>query len=169
MTEGTPRTRDRSVRRIAAFATLPVGVTLLLHQLLGEPATVLAFNVSPLMVAPFDHVGPLEYGGQQGLAAFAVMTGSFLLLWRLLAWLLPAGVAHRPRAAAGFGLLVGGALSNATEVLLRGAALDWLWLPVGGNRYIVANAADAALATGLLLLVAAIVGDLWSGRESLPA
>ena len=58
-------------------------------------------------------------------------------------------------AAAGFGLIVGGAIGNIVDRILYGHVIDFLLLHVGDRVLFVFNLADFALTLGPLLLIIA--------------
>lgn len=64
------------------------------------------------------------------------------LAWRATHWLM----------AAGYGLVVGGALGNLADRSLHGAVFDYLFLHLGPAPLFVFNFADAAITVGVLLL-----------------
>ena len=58
-------------------------------------------------------------------------------------------------AAAGFGLIIGGALGNLIDrILFNGAVFDYLALHLGSVQLFVCNFSDIAISAGVLLLVA---------------
>lgn len=94
----------------------------------------------------------LRSDGPAGPLIFALLAllASLLLgfwLWRAQNW----------AAAAGFGLLIGGALGNALDRLRHGAVADFLYfhtpISLGPLSNYVFNLADAAIFVGVLLLV----------------
>ena len=76
------------------------------------------------------------------LAAVAAFVG--YLAWRS---------ANRLQAA-GYGLVVGGALGNLADRAFSGAVFDYLFLHLGGFSLFVFNFSDAAISAGVLLLAA---------------
>lgn len=87
--------------------------------------------------------------GPYVFAALALLASVLLGLWL---WR-----AHNRVAAAGFGLLIGGALGNALDRLRHGAVADFLYfhtpISLGPLSNYVFNLADAAIFVGVLLLV----------------
>jgi signal peptidase II len=69
----------------------------------------------------------------------------------LLAWWLSRSRSALP--AAGLGLIIGGALGNATDRILHGAVVDYLDLHAFGRHFFVFNLADAAINVGVVLLI----------------
>jgi signal peptidase II len=63
-------------------------------------------------------------------------------------------------AAAGFALILGGALGNLIDRIRLGYVIDFLWLHLGEVTLFVFNVADVALTLGPALL---IVAYLWPG------
>jgi signal peptidase II len=81
----------------------------------------------------------------------AVLLALTLTATGLLAWWL-----FRSRSAApavGLGLIIGGALGNATDRLAHGAVIDYLDLHAFGRHFFVFNVADAAINVGVALLI----------------
>lgn len=87
------------------------------------------------------------------LAAVAMLVG--FLAWRS---------AHRLEAA-GFGLVLGGALGNLADRGLDGAVFDYLFLHLGRISLFVFNFSDFAITAGAVLLIAYA---LQPPRESVP-
>jgi signal peptidase II len=56
--------------------------------------------------------------------------------------------------AAGYGLILGGALGNLIDRALYGAVFDFLYLHLGGMPLFVCNFADIAISGGVVLLLA---------------
>lgn len=85
-------------------------------------------------------------------------TGRYVLSAGLLMVILLVGMmawrATERLAAAGYGLIVGGALANLADRSLYGAVFDYLSLHLGATPLFVFNAADAAISLGVMLLVA---------------
>jgi hypothetical protein len=164
MEQTAPRRRSNRRALFLAVGALPIGATLLIHQLLGDPVFRPGVPISPFAIAPHDHVGPLEVVGFSDLGALAVLSAiyGFLLL------LLHVYYGHLrelpTQGAVGLALLLGGAASNSVEVLMRGAALDWLWISLDGQAAIVANAADAGIISGVLLTIGTMTADFWGDR-----
>ena len=143
--------------RTARITLLPIGAAFLLHQLLGEPAGYPAVLVAPLAIAPYDHVGPLNFLGFTDLTAFLLLQLQFVLIVALLSWVSGGSHAIPARAVVGLGLLLGGSVANGVETLIRGATLDYLWIDIGNHQLLVANVADLAIAMGVLFLVSTVV------------
>ena len=80
-------------------------------------------------------------------AQLAIVAGLGVWLWR----------AQKKWLALGLGLVIGGALGNAADRLLRGAVADFFYLhtslPVGPLANYVFNLADAAITFGVALLL----------------
>ena len=67
--------------------------------------------------------------------------------------------------AAGYGLVVGGALGNLADRAFGGAVFDYLFLHLGSISLFVFNFSDAAISAGALLVVA----DALLSSPSVPA
>ncbi|WP_398310484.1 signal peptidase II [Zoogloea sp.] len=87
-------------------------------------------------------------GGWQRYAFIALASAvSGVLAFRLL-----QGVATRWEGW-GYGLLLGGALGNLTDRVIRGAVVDYLDLHAGGWHWPAFNLADTALCLSVLILL----------------
>jgi signal peptidase II len=75
----------------------------------------------------------------------------------ILAWR-----ATRTVTAAGFGLVIGGALGNLIDRSLFGAVFDYLSLHLGTTPLFVCNFSDIAISLGVVLL---LVDELVAGRR----
>lgn len=82
--------------------------------------------------------------------AIALIASSFLLVMILRPQ-------TRPLERAAFGLILGGALGNAADRLLRGAVVDWIDVHWGAYHWPAFNAADVGISAG----VAVLVLDAW--------
>jgi signal peptidase II len=69
----------------------------------------------------------------------------------LLAWWLIRS--RSGLAAAGLGLIIGGAVGNAIDRIVHGAVVDYLDLHAFGRHFFVFNLADAAINVGVVLLM----------------
>jgi signal peptidase II len=56
-------------------------------------------------------------------------------------------------AAAGFGLIIGGALGNLIDRVFHGAVFDYLALHLGSVQLFVCNFSDIAISAGVLCLI----------------
>ena len=79
------------------------------------------------------------------LTAFSVTVVAFLSVWL---WRVKSRL-----AAAGIGLIVGGALGNAADRAMYGAVVDFLDLHIFERHLFVFNLADAAISAGVAMLV----------------
>jgi signal peptidase II len=116
----------------------------------------------PVTLAPFlDVVMSWNYGvsyslfpAHEGAARALLLAGQAVIVAGLLVWMWRA----RSRlTAVALGLVVGGALGNATDRIARGAVADFFWLhttlPVGPLANYVFNVADVAITLGVALLL----------------
>jgi signal peptidase II len=87
----------------------------------------------------------------------STVTGSFVLVSILVALSLVVAVfAWRARhmlAAAGLGLILGGALGNLLDRCLYGAVLDFLALHLGKMQLFICNLSDIYVSAGVVLLL----------------
>jgi signal peptidase II len=87
-----------------------------------------------------------DYGGLALIAlTLAICAGVFIFWWR-------AGEGGRI-ATIGYGLIVGGALGNLVDRVLRGHVVDFLLLHIGDWTLFVFNLADTALTLGPIVLL----------------
>jgi signal peptidase II len=105
----------------------------------------------PLRLTLVDNTG-ISYGLLQGgdltrwaLAAFALAVSVALAVW---AWR-----AEKLITAIGLGFILGGALGNVADRVLRGAVVDFLDARQIGFPWIF-NPADSAITVGIILLLA---------------
>jgi signal peptidase II len=111
-----------------------------------------------LRVAPFlNFVLAMNRGVSFGLfntnqslnaAVFALIAA--LIVAALLVWL------HRAKGAllhVAIGLVVGGAIGNVIDRLLRGAVVDFLDFHLGNWHWFIFNLADSAISVGVALMV----------------
>lgn len=89
------------------------------------------------------------------LTAFSITVVGLLAVWL---WR-----AKSRLVAAGIGLIVGGALGNATDRAAYGAVVDFLDLHAFGRHFFVFNLADAAISAGVALLI--VDGLFGEGRK----
>ena len=72
--------------------------------------------------------------------------------------------------AIGLGSIIGGALGNAADRILRGGVVDYLDLHAFGRHFFVFNLADAAINVGVaLLLVEVMFGSRGQSQVNKPA
>ena len=83
--------------------------------------------------------------------AQGILVGLSLLVSAMLwIWLCRS---YRPVTAAALGLVIGGALGNALDRLIRGAVADFFQLHWGNWTWYVFNLADVAIVAGVALLL----------------
>jgi signal peptidase II len=112
----------------------------------------------PVNVMPgFDLVMIWNYGISYGwFASHSQVTRWILIVLSVaVAVLLWVWLARqtRPHVAAAIGLVLGGAIANATDRLLHGAVADFFHLYVAGFSWYVFNIADMAIVAGVLVLM----------------
>jgi signal peptidase II len=83
---------------------------------------------------------------QLALAAFAAISATLLAIW------LAKGVDNR-MAAAGVGLIIGGALGNGLDRLTLGGVADFFSLHAFGYYWYIFNIADVAIVAGVACLL----------------
>jgi signal peptidase II len=92
-------------------------------------------------------------------SAEAALLAFTLAATALLAWWLSRSRSGLP--AAGLGLIIGGALGNATDRIVHGAVVDYLDLHAFGRHFFVFNLADAAINIGVALLIVDLLPIQW--------
>jgi signal peptidase II len=95
----------------------------------------------------FNEHGMAAGGGWQSIAfsilALVVVAGLSVALWRTRSlW-----------SAAGFGLIIGGAIGNLVDRLRLGSVVDFIDFFIGHWHWYTFNVADAAICTGVGLLL----------------
>ena len=140
------------MRILCLVALLPVAITVALHQVVPGLPLPHPDTVRPFAIGPYDHVAPLDIFGLTGIPALMVIAGMFFAA--VVLFIGGGRIGTKPTRIewAGFGFLGGGLLSNAGEVTLRGAVIDWVWFSPNGTSAIIFNAADVALVTGGVLI-----------------
>jgi signal peptidase II len=88
---------------------------------------------------------------QNSVAGRAALLGFTAAAVALLIWWL--ATCRSALAAAGLGAIIGGALGNALDRVIRGAVVDYLDLHILGWHLFVFNLADAAINIGVAVLV----------------
>jgi len=120
----------------------------------------------PVSVLPgFDFVMVWNYGISYGwfashsqatrwiLIALSIAVAALLVVW--------LARQIRPWVAAAIGLVLGGALANATDRLVHGAVADFFHLYYGDFSWYVFNIADVAIVAGVIVLMY----DSWTSPE----
>ncbi|MBN9554368.1 MAG: signal peptidase II [Alphaproteobacteria bacterium] len=87
--------------------------------------------------------------GDKGRYVLIAVLASVVLLVAVLAWR-----STNRLQAAGYGLVIGGALGNLIDRSLNGAVFDYLFLHLGPAPLFVFNFPDVAISAGVLLLAA---------------
>jgi len=117
---------------------------------------------SALRLAPSTNDG-IAFGLLQG-------TGPVPVVLSIGTMVAIAVYAHRHRAdrpvAVGLGLLVGGALANLIERLMRGAVVDYVDMGLGDLRWPTFNVGDVAISIAVLVLAAV---SIWRDRSTRPS
>ncbi|HEY0267381.1 MAG TPA: signal peptidase II, partial [Rhizomicrobium sp.] len=140
-------------RRIAALCALAVA----LLNFPGEAMVLAHAGTGTLIPGLADFHPAWNRGVSFSLLTQDSATGRILLSLVLAAIVvLVAAMAWRTReklAAAGYGLIVGGALANLSDRIRHGAVLDYLALHLGSVPLFVCNFADIAISAGVALVV----------------
>jgi len=116
----------------------------------------------PVTVAPFlDLLLSWNYGvsyslfpAHEGLGRAALLAAQALIVSALAIWMIRA---HSRLTGLALGLVIGGALGNAVDRVMRGAVADFFYLhtslPVGPLANYVFNVADVFITAGVALLL----------------
>ena len=123
----------------------------------------------PITVAPFFDLvmvwnRGVSYGLFQqdsGLGLFVLAAFPFVVAGGLLLWL---ATATRALLAFALGLVIGGALGNATDRIVHGAVADFFSFHAYGYHWYVFNLADVAIVAGVAILLYDSLNDMRSGR-----
>ena len=109
----------------------------------------------PIAITPFLNLamawnrgvsyGLLTTHAQQVLIVMSLFISAVLWLW--------LAKATAPVAAAGLGLIIGGALGNALDRVLHGAVADFVHLHWGTVSWYIFNVADIAIVAGVALML----------------
>jgi len=142
-----------------------LGILVVLATLIADQANKLwlinVFHIAehqPVRLTPFFDV---VYALNPGISYSLLSAHSELGRWALLAGILVAtlviGVwlwrAASRLVAFSLGLIVGGALGNASDRLFYGAVADFYYFHVGGFSWYIFNLADCAIVAGVVLLL----------------
>jgi signal peptidase II len=113
--------------------------------------------------------------GQNSGALFGLFKDNALMFGIVSLAVVGLIVAYHGRAASSLyltvtlGLLLGGAIGNMLDRLLRGYVVDFVDVGIGPTRFYTFNVADSAISLAILLLfIAALRPALVDGRHSAP-
>jgi signal peptidase II len=141
-----------------ALAVCLAVVTFAVNLILQRVLLNMGVAGRPLIAGLADFSPAWNNGVSFGLFAQRTDTGCYLLIAALtVISLVVAVMAWRATdflAAAGFGLVLGGALGNLWDRLLHCTVFDYLSLHLGSLPLFVCNFADVAISAGVLLLIA---------------
>jgi signal peptidase II len=138
-----------------ALAIFLAAVTLALNII--SQRVLMNMEGRPLIAGLADFRPAWNNGVSFGLLAQSSDTGCYLLIAVLAAISIAVAVmawrAASSLAAAGFGLVLGGALGNLWDRGRYCAVFDYLSMHLGNVPLFVCNFADIAISTGVVLLV----------------
>jgi signal peptidase II len=133
-----------------------------------DSETVRKFTLTPFFDVVMVWNRGISYGlfkqdsdaGRWALVAFSLVAVVILAVW--------AGRLHSRLAAAGLGLIAGGALGNAIDRIRFGAVADFFSFHVGSFNWYVFNLADVAIVLGVmwLLLDSLLVGHKSAEKQA---
>ncbi|EKS32156.1 signal peptidase II [Afipia clevelandensis] len=126
----------------------------ILNHLMNPPA---AIGITPLFNFVLGWNTGVSFGlfGALGVPAWIFAAYAIAISAALLVWL---GRANTPSVRVAIGLVVGGALGNATDRLRHGAVPDFLDFHLGDWHWPAFNMADVGIVCGTSLLMMHFVG-----------
>ena len=144
--------------QIRAMAVASAGVALFVGLLIENMLMAVRAN-AVLIPGLLDYAPTWNRGVSFSLFWQSGNTGRYVLIAILAVVVIGVGIlawrANNPLAAMGYGLIVGGALSNnLVDRILHGAVFDYLFLHLGRMALFVCNFPDIAISIGVILLVA---------------
>jgi signal peptidase II len=115
----------------------------------GEPVAVLTpfFNLV-LTGNRGMSFGLFNTNAAMNTAVFTVLAAAIVIA--LLVWLRRA---HNPVIRLALGMVIGGAIGNVIDRLMRGAVVDFLDFHLGAWHWYAFNVADAAICLGVIALL----------------
>lgn len=151
--------------RLAAFAALAIGVLVVDQLVKAWISANFAFGQRVDVIGEYVRIAPIQnsgglFGMFQGQAA--VFGLASLVAMAVIVWVELAHGTRSTLLTVALGLLLGGALGNLPDRLVKGYVLDFLDGGVGTWRWYTSNVADVAISVSLVLLV------VISLRPSLP-
>lgn len=115
----------------------------------GEPvAPVLPFFNLVLTGNRGMSFGLFNNNDAMNTVVFTVLAAAIVIA--LLVWLRRA---HNPMIRLALGLIIGGAIGNVIDRLVRGAVVDFLDFHLGNWHWFAFNVADAAICLGVIALL----------------
>ncbi len=152
-----------TARRVLAL-TLAI-IVVLLNSAIEH--VLIALQGPAILVPGFlDYLPALNRGVSFGLLRQDGDTGRFVLIAALASiTVFVAFLAWRSATrlqAAGYGLVMGGAVGNLADRVLDGAVFDYLSLHLGRLPLFVFNFSDAAISMGVVLLAADSLLSPWA-------
>ena len=158
---------ERGIRTAFALARLVLGIDVLTKAAivaLVEPGAqhvwLPVFNIVLLLLnrgAAFSLLH--DAGGWQRAFFIAVALAASVLLWSMI-----RRPATTPAERLAFALILGGALGNMVDRVVRGAVVDWLDFHWGPHHFPAFNAADLGISLGVALMLAHAIG--WTSRST---
>jgi len=91
------------------------------------------------------------FGMFRGFGGMLTLIGVGALIF--VAWLLHRHPRARKRSVVALGLILGGAIGNVTDRMLRGYVVDFIDWHIGDKHWPAFNVADAALVAGVIMIL----------------
>lgn len=143
--------------RIRVIAAASAGFALFIG-LLAENLLMAVKSSAVLIPGLLDYAQVWNRGVSFGLLWQSSDTGQYVLIAGLAVVAVGVGIlswrAANGLAAAGYGLIVGGALGNLVDRSLHLSVFDYLFLHLGRMPLFVCNFPDIAISAGVVLLIA---------------
>jgi signal peptidase II len=134
-----------------------------MHLFAAEPSGARIVRVTPFMNFAFTLNHGMSFGlfnTETGLNAVAFALVATVIVAALLVWLWRT---RDPMLSLAIGLVVGGAVGNVIDRLVRGAVVDFIDVHIGSWHWFVFNLADAAITVGVGLM---LIDGLRGRREA---
>lgn len=130
-----------------------IALILLLDQITKYLAIKFLYPEKTISLLPFLNLVYVENTG----TAFGLMkflgSGIFILIAMLATLLLVYFLLKDGKNWYVYSLLIGGALGNVTDRILRGYVIDFVDLHIGGFHWPAFNLADSAISIGIVLFI----------------
>jgi signal peptidase II len=150
---------------VAVVAALvdQLGKAGIVHLFAAEPAGDRIVRVTSFLNFAFTLNHGMSFGlfntdARLNAVAFALIAS--VIVAALLVWL---SRTHDALLALAIGLVVGGAVGNVVDRLVRGAVVDFIDVHIGSWHWFVFNLADAAITVGVALM---LIDGLRGRREA---
>ena len=148
---------------VAAALVDQAGKAAVLHLFAAEPSGARVVRVTSFLNFAYTLNHGMSFGlfnTDSGLNAAAFALVATVIVAALLVWLTRT---RDPLLSLAIGLVVGGAVGNVIDRLVRGAVVDFIDVHIGRWHWFVFNLADAAISVGVGLM---LIDGLRGRREA---